>query len=59
MYEYVADKIELNVLPSLLNSLSKDGYEIWKVKELDVDFTPSGGRQLYTFLVIARKLVDA
>lgn len=54
MYEYVADTIAFNILPSLLNSLSKDGFDIWQVTELDNP--PSRPN---TFLVIARKLIDA
>jgi len=44
MFNWVADKINFNMLPSLLNSLSKDGFEIWQVKHLEDN----------TFLVIAR-----
>lgn len=51
-YEWVADKIDLNVLPSLLNSLSKDGFDIWQVSELKLAlYAP------HSFLVIARKPV--
>ena len=51
MYKYVVDTIAFDILPSLLNSLSKDGFEIWCVGELR--------RLSNTFWVIARKPIDA
>ena len=42
---WVVDKISLNVLPMLLNSLTKDGFAIWQVINLDGT----------NFLVIAQK----
>ena len=45
-WKWVADKCDLNILPSVLNSLSKDGFEIWQVSEPDTGFN---------VIVIARK----
>ncbi len=45
-WKWVADKCDLNILPSLLNSLSKDGFEVYKISE------PDTGNNV---VVIARK----
>ena len=53
VWQWVADQCDLNVLPSMLSSLSKDGFEIWQVRELNTSFDGSP----HSFLVIARKLL--
>ena len=45
-WSWVADKCSVNILPSILNSLSKDGFEIYKISEPD-----TGGN----VVVVARK----
>ena len=45
-WTWVVDKCSVDILPSILNSLSKDGFEIYKISEPDTGFN---------VLVIARK----
>jgi hypothetical protein len=32
-WKWVVDKCDLNILPSILNSLSKDGFEVYQISE--------------------------